>query len=49
MSIPEGIFYIIFKHWEVKGVMQLIPRSGEGPNFRKNSHKQVARVAILSL
>ena len=51
ISIPEGIFYMIFKHWEVKreGVMQLIPKSGEGPKFRENAHKEVARVVILSL
>ena len=51
ISIPEGIFYMIFKHWEVKreGVMQLIPKTGEGPKFRENAHKEVARVVILSL
>ena len=42
---------MIFKHWEVKreGVMQLIPTSAEGPKFRKNAHKEVARVVIVSL
>lgn len=42
---------MIFKHWEVKreGVMQLIPKTGEGPKFRENAHKEVARVVILSL
>ena len=51
ISITEGIFHMIFQHWEVKreGLMQLICKSGEGPKFRKNAHKQVARVTILSL